>query len=132
VAAEVRIGVPVLDRKSCLSWNGEGVCSLCAYVCPIGSRAVELVGPQQAPLFHATGCVGCGLCEEACPKDAQAIRIAADPANPEAVREIPRSRIEEMKPSDVSMMPAGLLNTLKKDEILDLLAYVECGGRVSR
>jgi len=65
-------------------------------------------------------------------QDAQAIRIAADPANPEAIREIPRSRIEEMKPSDVSMMPAGLLNTLKKDEILDLLAYVESGGRVSR
>ena len=75
VAAEVRIGVPVLNRKSCLSWTGEGVCSLCAYVCPIGSGAVELVGPQQAPLFHAAGCVGCGLCEEACPEAAQAIRI---------------------------------------------------------
>jgi formate hydrogenlyase subunit 6/NADH:ubiquinone oxidoreductase subunit I len=75
VAAEVRIGVPVLDRKGCLAWNGEGVCSLCAYVCPVGSRAVELVGSRQAPLFHAAGCVGCGLCEEACPEQAQAIRI---------------------------------------------------------
>jgi MauM/NapG family ferredoxin protein len=75
VAAEVRIGVPVLDRKSCLPWSGDGVCRLCAYVCPVGSRAVELVGPQQAPLFHAEGCVGCGLCEEACPVEAHAIRI---------------------------------------------------------
>lgn len=75
VATEVRIGVPVLDRRSCLPWSGQGVCRLCAYVCPMGTRAVELVGPQQAPLFHAAGCVGCGLCEEACPEDARAIRI---------------------------------------------------------
>lgn len=76
VAAEVRIGVPVLDRRSCLPWSGQGVCRLCAYVCPMGNRAVELVGPQQAPLFHPEGCVGCGLCEEACPEEARAIRIA--------------------------------------------------------
>lgn len=75
VATEVRIGVPVLDRRKCLPWSGEGVCRLCAYVCPVGTRAVELVGPQQAPLFHPEGCVGCGLCEEACPEEARAIRI---------------------------------------------------------
>jgi len=75
VAAEVRIGTPVLDRRACLPWSGRGVCRLCAYVCPIGSPAVELVGPQLAPLFHAEGCVGCGLCEEACPDEARAIRI---------------------------------------------------------
>ena len=75
IAAEVRIGVPVLDRRACLPWRSEGICRLCAAVCPIGNRAVELVGPRQAPLFHAEGCVGCGLCEEACPDGARAIRI---------------------------------------------------------
>lgn len=80
VAAEVRIGVPVLDRKACLPWSNQGVCRLCAYVCPIGEAAVELVGPQQAPLFHPEKCVGCGLCEEACPTEARAIRIV--PARP--------------------------------------------------
>ena len=61
VAAEVSIGVAVLDRGSCLPWSGQGVCRLCAYVCPMGTRAVELVGPQQAPLFHPEGAwdVGC-------------------------------------------------------------------------
>jgi ferredoxin-type protein NapG len=75
VRAKVRIGAPALDRRACLPWNGQGVCRLCAYVCPVGSPAVELVGPQQAPLFHPEGCVGCGLCEEACPDEARAIRI---------------------------------------------------------
>ncbi|MFL5339004.1 MAG: PQQ-dependent sugar dehydrogenase [Gemmataceae bacterium] len=62
-------------------------------------------------------------------QDAKAIRIAANPANPEEIREIPRARIEEMRPSDVSLMPTGLLNTLTKEEILDLLAYVGSGGK---
>jgi len=84
IAAEVRIGVPELDRRACLPWRGEGICRLCASVCPIGNRAVELVGPRQAPLFHPEGCVGCGLCEEACPEGARAIRIV--PARAGAAR----------------------------------------------
>jgi hypothetical protein len=32
----------------------------------------------------------------------------------------------EMSPA--SLMPPGLLNTLKKDEIFDLLAYLESAG----
>jgi putative heme-binding domain-containing protein len=62
-------------------------------------------------------------------QNAKAIRIAADPANPDVVREISRGQIEEMKPSDVSLMPAGLLNTLSKDEILDLLAFLAGGAK---
>ena len=36
--------------------------------------------------------------------------------------------IEAMKPSKVSMMPAGLLDTLKEDEVLDLMAYLLSRG----
>ncbi len=75
VARTVRMGTPVLERRDCLSWNGLGVCRLCYYVCPYAGTAVQLVGPRQAPLFQPEACVGCGLCEEACPEEAQAIRI---------------------------------------------------------
>jgi putative heme-binding domain-containing protein len=36
--------------------------------------------------------------------------------------------IEEQHPSPISMMPVGLLNTLNRDEVLDLLAYLRSGG----
>ena len=75
VAAEVRMGAPVLDRNKCLTWNGTGACSLCFQVCPYPDRAVELVGVNAGPLFHPEACVGCGLCEEACPQLARAIHI---------------------------------------------------------
>jgi ferredoxin len=75
IFSAVRMGTPVLNQKTCLPWSGEGVCRLCYQVCPYPDRAVELVGPRKAPLFHAEACVGCGLCEEACPEEAQAIRI---------------------------------------------------------
>jgi putative heme-binding domain-containing protein len=41
---------------------------------------------------------------------------------------ITKSQIETRTPSKVSPMPAGLLNTFSKDDILDLLAYMESQG----
>jgi putative heme-binding domain-containing protein len=41
---------------------------------------------------------------------------------------IDRNKIEEIKNSPISMMPAGLLNTLKQDEIIDLVAYLLSRG----
>jgi ferredoxin-type protein NapG len=75
VQLAVRMGTPVLERSRCIPWRGEGVCRLCFYVCPFQGTAIALVGPQQAPSFDSKSCVGCGLCEEACPEHAQAIRI---------------------------------------------------------
>ncbi|MDP2275833.1 MAG: 4Fe-4S dicluster domain-containing protein [Archangium sp.] len=74
-AEQVKVGVPKLTRSQCLPWTGQGVCRLCYQVCPYPDRAVEVVGPQKAPLFHPEACVGCGLCEEACPDTARAIVI---------------------------------------------------------
>lgn len=75
VQRQVKMGRPELDRARCLPWTGRGVCRLCFYACPYAGTAVALVGPAQAPMFDSSHCVGCGLCEEACPETAQAIRI---------------------------------------------------------
>ncbi|PHS00437.1 MAG: hypothetical protein COA78_23920 [Blastopirellula sp.] len=42
------------------------------------------------------------------------------------------STIEERKLSTVSMMPDGLLNTIKREEILSLLAFLQSGEKESK
>ena len=56
------------------------------------------------------------------------LMINPDMLDPNNMVNVPRSKIEEIKRSPVSMMPVGLLNTLKKDEILDLFAYLLSRG----
>jgi cytochrome c len=61
-------------------------------------------------------------------QDGKAVRLAANPALPDERIVIPRDRIESLQKSDVSLMPVGLLSTLSRDEVLELLAYLEAGG----
>ena len=56
------------------------------------------------------------------------LMINPDMLDPNNMVNVPRSQIEETKRSPVSMMPLGLLNTLKKDEVLDLFAYLLSRG----
>lgn len=60
--------------------------------------------------------------------DDQTLVISTDPLVPSQIKRVARSDIETQQTSLISPMPAGLLNTLTKDEILDLLAYVQAGG----
>jgi putative heme-binding domain-containing protein len=59
-------------------------------------------------------------------QDTSVIRVLGNPL--EKPREIPIKDIDEKIESKISMMPEGLLTTLSKDEILDLLAYIVSGG----
>ncbi len=56
------------------------------------------------------------------------LMINPDMLDPNHMVNVPRRQIDEIKRSPVSMMPVGLLNTLKKDEILDLFAYLLSRG----
>jgi ferredoxin len=75
VQEQVRMGRPMLNKQSCITWSRRGSCKLCFYACPYAGSAVKLTGFVHGPLFVADKCVGCGLCEEACPEDSRAIRI---------------------------------------------------------
>ncbi|MEQ1843409.1 MAG: c-type cytochrome, partial [Verrucomicrobiales bacterium] len=41
---------------------------------------------------------------------------------------VPAEKVKSINPSPISMMPPGLLYTLKKDDVLDLLAYLLSKG----
>jgi len=56
------------------------------------------------------------------------INISTNMLEPNLQVGIDRDKVEEMKPSPVSMMPEGLLNTLNRDEVLDLVAYLLSRG----
>lgn len=48
--------------------------------------------------------------------------------NPSANTKVDANLITSIEPSPVSMMPPGLINTMSRDDILDLLAYLIAGG----
>lgn len=58
----------------------------------------------------------------------QRVVLQPDPRNPETT-EVSKADIETRKLSATSPMPIGLINVLSRDEILDLIAYMEAGGR---
>lgn len=48
--------------------------------------------------------------------------------DPNAIQTLKRGDIDSINPSKISMMPAGLVNMLKEDDILDLLSYLLSKG----
>lgn len=56
------------------------------------------------------------------------VNVNPNMLDPSTVIGVNRNNIESMKASKLSMMPAGLLDTFKEDEILDLMAYILSRG----
>jgi putative heme-binding domain-containing protein len=56
------------------------------------------------------------------------LMVNTDMLDPNKLVNVRRRNIESMRPSPVSMMPGGLLNTLAEDEVLDLVAYLLSRG----
>ncbi len=66
-----------------------------------------------------------GLVVEETPSE---VAIVENPVAQAAAVRIPKSEIDERTTSPVSIMPKGLLDTLTRDEVLDLIAYVAARG----
>jgi putative heme-binding domain-containing protein len=56
------------------------------------------------------------------------LRLAGDPLAPDEAVDVPKDDVVSYLESDISPMPAGLLDRLTRGEILDLLAYIVAGG----
>jgi putative heme-binding domain-containing protein len=60
-------------------------------------------------------------------EDDERVVLKPNPLSPETI-EVGKSSIVERRVSEVSPMPQGLFNSLKAEQILDLLAFIEAGG----
>jgi hypothetical protein len=54
--------------------------------------------------------------------------VVADPRNPDDSTSVALSDVKARKPYPISLMPAGLLNPLNQNEILNLIAFLQSGG----
>ena len=52
------------------------------------------------------------------------LSVIEDMFDPGHFTNVKRDEIEEIKTSEVSLMPSGLLNSLTEDEVQDLVAYL--------
>ncbi len=60
--------------------------------------------------------------------DGSKLVVTADPRNPEESTSVALDSIKSRKPYPVSLMPAGMINGLNPDELLNLVAYLQSGG----
>jgi putative heme-binding domain-containing protein len=62
-------------------------------------------------------------------EDAESVTIQTGPSDA-LIHTLKKSEIKARQPQTSSPMPVGLLNSLSKSQIMELLAYIESGGKV--
>ncbi|HSI64945.1 MAG TPA: hypothetical protein VLE43_17595, partial [Candidatus Saccharimonadia bacterium] len=60
-------------------------------------------------------------------EDDERVKLKPNPLSPETV-EVGKSMIKKREVSTISPMPGGLVNGLRVEQLLDLLAFIEAGG----
>ena len=73
IQAAVEMGTATVDTHLCYSYTGAS-CGACVRACPFEGTALR-AGLWEKPIVDPQACVGCGLCERACVRYPQAIRV---------------------------------------------------------
>jgi len=81
--ADIRMGSAVVDEGVCLAYNG-AMCRVCWHICPFPDRALTY-DRRLRPVVDPEVCIGCGLCDYACPTEPSSIPVRPRGADREAV-----------------------------------------------
>jgi polyferredoxin len=74
--SHIYIGRAVIDRSQCIAWNSDRKCLVCDEHCSYHAVYWQRVDGIQRPFVDEYKCVGCGICENACPiQPCAAIRV---------------------------------------------------------
>lgn len=87
-ASDIAMGIAMVDHDRCLrgpfdpepapdtsARRGED-CKLCVTSCPVGEKAISIDVTGKVAVGQA--CVGCGVCERACPTEMASIMVSAE------------------------------------------------------
>jgi ferredoxin-type protein NapG len=76
--AQIRMGTARWHEYLCLRYNGND-CNICVERCPLGSAAIRLVDNRIE--IDERGCIGCGMCQHACPTTPRSIVVVPQSLN---------------------------------------------------
>lgn len=71
--ADIRMGTAVINEDLCLAYN-RVICRACWHKCPFPDIAITF-DQLLRPVVNDDACIGCGLCENACPTEPSSIPI---------------------------------------------------------
>ena len=80
-------------------------------------------GTDEIELKDGTSVVGRPIVEEN-----GKLFLMTSPLAPDDLTAVNSADVKGRKPFNISMMPPGLINTMNKDELLDLIAFMVSGG----
>ena len=72
---DIRMGTAVINKNTCLPWQGT-LCRSCYENCPIFDEAI-VMDNELRPVIDEKKCIGCGICENVCPVEQSAITVKA-------------------------------------------------------